>query len=84
MGGGQTVRPPLATGLADIGLTDSAIHAFAVALQDVVAAGVSAAVPYPDPSAPTGKIATLYLLQLSFAYGVAVDGFLPQIWEAFA
>ena len=41
--GGHQVHPPLATGLAARGLSDSSIHAFAAALQGVVAAGVSAA-----------------------------------------
>ena len=38
----------------------------------------------PFPSAPTGKFATLSLLHLCFACGMAVDGELPPIWEAFA
>ena len=67
LGGGQPVRPPLATGLAALGLLDSSLQAFVVDLQGMVAAGVSAAVPSPAPSAPTGKVATLSLLYLCFA-----------------
>ena len=57
---------------------DSAIHAFALAMQGVVAAGVSAVVPSPYPYAPAGKVTTLSLLHPRFA----VDGDLPPIWEA--
>ena len=78
------MRPPPATGLATIGLSDSALHAFAADLQGVVADGVSAEVPSPAPSGPTGKVATLCLLHLQFACGVAVDRELPPIWEAVA
>ena len=74
--------PPLATGLADIGLSDYALHTFAADLQGVVAAGIRVAVPYPSPSAPTRKVAILSLLHLHFACRVAVDGYLPPIWEA--
>ena len=76
--------PPQSTGLETLGLSDSALHTFAAALQGVVAAGISAAVPSPSLSAPTGKVATLSLLHLRFSYGVAVDGELPPIWEAVA
>ena len=75
------MQPPLATGLADLGLSDSALHAFTAALQGVVVDGVSAAVPFPAPSAP--KFATLSLLHLRFACRVAVDGDLPPILKAF-
>ena len=78
------MRPPSATGLADLGLSDSALHAFAAALKGVVEAGVSATVPSPAPSAPTGKVATLSLLYIRFTCGVAVDGGLPCIWEVVA
>ena len=40
--GGQQVRPLPSTGRADLGLSESALHAFVAALQGVVAAGVSA------------------------------------------
>ena len=82
--GGQQVRPPPATGLAALGLSDSSLHAFLAALQGVVAAGVSAALPYPVTSIPMGKFATLSLLHLRFACGVEVDGDLPPIWETVA
>ena len=80
-GRGQQVQPPPATGLAALGLSESALHAFAAALQGVVVAGVSVAVISPSPSAPTGKVVTLSLLHLRFACRVAVDGDLPPIWE---
>ena len=80
--GGQQVWPPLAMDLAALGLSDSALHAFVEALQGVVAAGASATVPSPAPSGPTGKVATLSLLQPHFACGVEVDGDLPTICEA--
>ena len=76
--------PPLAVGLAILGLLDSSLHASAASLQCVVAAGVSVAVPSLSLSSPTGKVATLSLLFLRFACGVAVDGGLPPIWEAAA
>ena len=72
----------LATCPKELGLSDSALHAFALALQGGVAAGVSAEVPPPFLSIPTGKVATLSLLHLRFACGVAADGDLPTIWEA--
>ena len=81
-GGGKQVQPPPAMGLAALGLSDSALHAFTAALQGVVAAGVSAEFPYPAPSGPTGKVATPYLLHLRFTCGVTVDGDIPPIWEA--
>ena len=40
--------------------------------------------PSPAPSDPTGKVATLSLLHLRFACGVAVDVDLPPIWEEVA
>ena len=76
--------PPPDTGLVDLGLSDSSLHAFSAALHGVVAAGVSAAVPSPSPSAPTGKFAKLSLLHFQFACRVAVDGDLPPIWEEVA
>ena len=84
MEGGHQAQPAPATGLAELGLPDSALHAFATALQGVVAAGVSAALPSPAPSVPTGKVATLSLLHPPFAYGVAMDVDLPPIWESVA
>ena len=76
------MRPPPATDLASLVLLDSHLHAFALSLQGVVAAGVSITVPSPALSAPTGKVATLSLLHLLFTYGVEVDGELPPIWAA--
>ena len=72
--GGQQVRPPPATGLTAHGLSDSTLHAFKASLQVMVADGVSAETPSPALSAPTGKVATMSLLHLCLAYGVAVDG----------
>ena len=77
-------QPAPATGLADLGLSDSAIHALAAALQGVVVAGVTVALPSPVPSGPTGKVATLSLLHLHFSCGVAVDVDLPPILESVA
>ena len=76
------MRPPPSTGLASLGLSDSALHAFAAALKVVMAAGVSAAVPSPSPSAPTGKVATLSVLHLRLTCGVEVDWYLPPILGA--
>ena len=53
--GGQQVQPAPATGLAALGLLDPALHAFAEALQRVVAAGVSTALPSPAPVWPDIK-----------------------------
>ena len=63
----------LATGLAALGFSDSSLHYFLVSLQGMVAAGVSAEVPSPSPSALTGKLMTLSLLYLRFLCGVEVD-----------
>ena len=47
-GGGQPVGTLLATGLAALGIFYSALYNFVAALQGVVAAGVSSAVPSPS------------------------------------
>ena len=78
--GGQQAQTPPATGLAALGRFDSTIHTFVAALQGVVAARAGAALPSPDPSGPTGKVATLSLLHLQFTWGVAVDVDLPSIF----
>ena len=78
------MRPPLDTVLAALGLSDSALQAFAADLQGVVEAGVRATLPSPAPSALMGKVATLPLLHLSFTCGVVMDRDLPPIWEAVA
>ena len=67
VGGSQQVRPPPATGLSALDLSDSSLHTFTAAMQGMVAAGFSMEVPSPAPSAPMGKIATLSLLHLRFA-----------------
>ena len=76
--------PPPATGLADLGLSDSTLHAFIAVQQCVVADGVSAEVPSPSPSVLTVKVAKIYLLHLRFVCGMEVDGYLHPIWEAVA
>ena len=48
----------------------------------MVAAGVSAALPSPAPSGPTGKFATLSLLHIRFTYGVEVNVDILPIWES--
>ena len=63
-GGLHPVGPPPSTGLAALGILDSALHAFVLALQVVVAARVGAAVPSPYPSDLTGKVAVISLLRL--------------------
>ena len=82
--GVQQSQSAPATGLADLCLSDFALHSFAAALQGVATEGVTAAFPSPALSGPTGKVATLSLLHLRFAYGVAVDVNLPPIWESVA
>ena len=69
-------------GLAALDLSYSSLHAFAVALEGVVAAGVSVTLPSPAPCVLTGMVATLSLLHLRFACRVAVYVDLPPIWEA--
>ena len=76
--------PPLETGLADLGLSNAAIHAFAAELQVVVAAGVGVTLPSPSPTAPTGKVATLSLHHLHFVCRLAVNGYLTPICEEVA
>ena len=76
--------PPPVTGLAALGMSDSALRAFAAALQGVVEAGVSAEVASPALSSPMGRFTKLSLLHLRFACRVAMDGDLPPIWEAVA
>ena len=63
------MRPPLATGLAALYLSDSALYIFTAALQGVVAAGVRMAVPPPAPSSLAGEVVTLSLLHLRFECG---------------
>ena len=82
--GGQTVVPLPATGIAPLCLPDSALHAFAVALQGVVVAGFSTTVSSISPYFPMGKVATLSLLNLCFACKAAVDGDLSPILESSA
>ena len=83
MGGGRyPTGPSMSTGIAALSLSGAAIHDFAVALQGVVMAGVGAMLLSPSLAAPTGKVATLYLLQLCFMCKVARDGNLPLIWES--
>ena len=53
-------------------------------MQGMVANGVAAALPFPAPSGPTGKVATLSLLHLHFVCGMAADVDLPPIWESVA
>ena len=77
--GGQQAQSAPATGLAALGLSDSGLDAFAAALQGVVAAGVSAALPSPSQSGPMRKVATLSLLYLRFACRVAADVVLPHL-----
>ena len=73
--------PPPDTGLAALGISDYFLHAFAEALQGVLAARVSTEVTSPSPYAPTGNISALYLLHIRFSCGVAVDGEIHPIWE---
>ena len=61
--------PPPSTGLAYLGISDATIHAFTEALQGVATAGVGAVLPYYSPAAPTGKVATLYILHLGGSDG---------------
>ena len=78
------MRPPLAKGLASLGLSDCAPHAVTAALQGVVETGVSAEGTSPALSTPTGKVSTLSLLHPRFTCWASVDGDLPTICEAFA
>ena len=75
------VLPPV-TELLALGLYNYAIHTFVEFLKEVVVALVGALLPSPSPEAPTGKVVTRYLLHFCFLCGVAVDGYLPPIWEA--
>ena len=78
------MRLPPATYFAALGLSESALHAFAAALQGEVAAGFRKAVPSSAPSGPTGKVTTLSILHIRFPCGVEVDGYHPPICEAVA
>ena len=80
--GGQQARSAPATGLAALGLSDSTIHTVVVAMQGVVAGGVTVEFPSPAQSVPTVKVATLSLLYLRFVCGVAADVELTSIWES--
>ena len=75
--------PPLATGLMSLGISYSALHAFAAVLQGVVISGVSVTVPSPSPSIITVKVTTLSLLHLRFACRVEMYRDLPPIWVWF-
>ena len=78
-GSRNPIGPPLATSLADISLSNVAIHDFTAALQGVATAGLGAALTSPSPEALTGKAVTLSLLQLRFICEVAGYGDLPPI-----
>ena len=67
-----------------LGLSDDTVHAFAAALQGMVTAGVGEALPYPSPSAPSGRVAKILLFHLCFACRVAGDLDFPPIWEKVA
>ena len=60
----QTMVPPLAQGLADLGLFDATVHDFAAMFQGVVAVGVGEAPPSPSPTNPAGMVAALFLLNI--------------------
>ena len=69
-------------GLEGLGLLGAADHTFAAVMQGLVTAGVGSAFTYPSPTAPTGRFAALFLLNLCFACGVAEYRYLPLIWES--
>ena len=70
--------------MAALGISDAADHAFAAALQGVVAAVLGAALPFTSPATPSGRVEVLLLLHLRSACGVAGDADLPTIWEELA
>ena len=83
--GSQGVRwytnvPPTGTGLGDLGLYSTAVHAFSNAMQGVATMGVVAALPYPSLAALSERVATLLLLNLHFTCGVVGDKDLSPIW----
>ena len=80
-GSGYPMGPLPAQGLAGIWISDATSHAFAAALQGVVAALVGAALHSPSPVAPPGRDAALLLLHLRFTCGVAKYEDLPPLWE---
>ena len=71
-------------GLASLGISDAAVHAFSAALQEVVATGVEAALPSHLPAATPGKAKALSLLHLQFACRMAGYVYLSPIWEKVA
>ena len=75
---------PPAPVLATLVLLYATVHAFASALQGVVAAGVGESLPSPSSSATLGRVTALLLLHLRFVCGVAGDSGLPPIWEEVA
>ena len=56
-------------------------HAFAAALQGVVAEGLGMALPSPSNATTTGRSATLSLLHLHFICRVVGVAYLPPLWE---
>ena len=61
-------------GLGALGLSNSAIHAFAVALQGVMLTEVRVVLFSPSQEALMGKVVTLSFLHLRFIFRVVVDG----------
>ena len=72
------------TDLGDLVLSNAVLHAFAAALQGVVAVVVLAALPSPSPTAPAERVLPFLLLHLRFDFLLKVDEYLPPIYEAVA
>ena len=81
---GHPLVPLPSLELKNLGIYDATVHAFAAALQVVVAVILGADLPASFPASPSGKFATLLLPRLRFTCGVAGDGDLPPIWEEVA
>ena len=76
--------PPPVLGIATLGISGATFHAFAAALQGVVAVGVKSVLPSPSPTASAGRVSSLLLLHLRFACGVTGNTDLPHIWDEVA
>ena len=78
---GYPTGAPPSPGLSAMSTSDAAVHAFAVVLQVVGAAGVGSALSFPSPIAPSGRVSALLMIHLLFTWRVAGGADLPPICE---
>ena len=83
-GVGLAMGSPLSLYLEDFGMLGALVHDPTVELQGVVASVLVTVLPPPETSAPSEKVASLYLLHLRIDFIVSGDAGLSRIWEEVA